>query len=64
MKSSKEESLFTNSKLIERVYFKDFWDYKVRTVERQLLDEVLSMRFMENPHKNVIIWGPSGTGKS
>ena len=59
-----EDNLFANSKLIERVYFKDFWDYKSRTVDRQLLDEVLSMRFMDIPHKNIIIWGPSGTGKS
>ncbi|MGN0830708.1 MAG: ATP-binding protein [Candidatus Ornithospirochaeta sp.] len=62
--ASRENKLFLNSKLVERIYFKDFWDYKVRTVDRQLLAEVLSMRFMDNPHKNVILWGPSGTGKS
>ena len=34
MKASKEDNLFANSKLIERVYFKDFWDYTARMVDR------------------------------
>ncbi|MGN1163418.1 MAG: ATP-binding protein [Candidatus Ornithospirochaeta sp.] len=64
VKAKEEAKLFNRSNLDERVYFNDFWDYKVRTVDRQLLAEACSMEFLDIPHKNVVIWGPSGTGKS
>lgn len=58
VKSEKEKRLFDNSNLDERIYFSDFWDYKVRMVDRQLLAEDCSMEFIDVPHKNVVIWGP------
>lgn len=55
--------LLRNSKIPEPAYFSDFWDYGVRVVDRDLLKDAVELHFLDE-HRNIFIWGGSGTGKS
>lgn len=54
--------LLRNSKIPEPAYFSDFWDYGVRVVDRDLLKDAVELHFLDE-HRNIFIWGGSGTGK-
>lgn len=62
-KERKAELLLKRSRIPEPAYFSDFWDYGVRVVDRELLKDATELHFIDE-HRNSVIWGGSGTGKS
>jgi len=41
----------------------DTFDYKSSSVDKTLINELLTMRFIDE-HKNILLFGPSGIGKT
>ena len=57
------EALIQRARLPGLAYLDDFWDYSARIVDRELLRDAVELHFLAD-HRNMVIWGGSGTGKT
>lgn len=56
---------FKLSKMPEAAFIRDYYDNPDRKLDRTLLDEILTLSFMNNDRKeNIVFWGSAGTGKT
>jgi len=62
-KQHRADLLFKRSKLNERTYFDDLWDYPERKLDKEQIEDLSKLGFISD-RRNLLLEGASGTGKS
>ena len=62
-KNAKYEKCLRRSKLGDPVFLRDLLTYKVRQLDLEYISRLGELHFVQE-HKNLIIWGAPGTGKT
>ena len=55
--------LIKRSRILKKCYINNLYRYRARRLDYELIDEFMSLEFLKEG-RNVILEGPSGTGKS